>query len=124
MKHPERTEDYLQHIVEAIDRATRYLKPLSSVKAFEKNSQIQDAVIRNIEIIGEAARQIQQQAPAFIKAHPELPWLEMRNMRNKVIHAYFDIELPVVWSTIKNDLPKLKQQIDRLLRELKRGPQQ
>jgi uncharacterized protein with HEPN domain len=123
MKHPERTEDYLRHIAEAIDRATRYLKPLSSAKAFEKNSQIQDAVIRNIEIIGEAASKIQQQAPGFVKAHPELPWLEMRTMRNKVIHAYFDVELPVVWSTVKTDLPKLKQQIDRLLRELKHDPQ-
>lgn len=96
MKHPERTEDYLQHIVAVMDRATRYLKPLSSKKAFEQNSQIQDAVIRNLEIIGEAATKIQQQAPAFVKAHPELPWVEMRTMRNKVIHAYFDVELPVV----------------------------
>jgi uncharacterized protein with HEPN domain len=94
MKHPERTEDYLHHIVEAIDRATHYLEPLRSMKAFERNSQIQDAVIRNIEIIGEATSKIQQQAPAFVKAHPELPWIEMRTMRNKVIHAYFDVELP------------------------------
>jgi uncharacterized protein with HEPN domain len=47
----------------------------------------------------------------------------MRTMRNKVIHAYFDVELPMVWSSVKDDLPKLKQQIDRLLKGLKRGPQ-
>ena len=120
MKHPERVEDYLQHIVEAITRAASYLEPLSSIEDFEKNAQAQDAVIRNIEIIGEAAAKIQQQAPEFVKEYPGLPWVQMRTMRNKVIHAYFDVELPVVWSTVKNDLPKLKHQIDRLLIDLKK----
>jgi uncharacterized protein with HEPN domain len=92
------------------------------MEAFQKNPQAQDAVIRNIEIIGEAATKIQQQAPEFIKAHPELPWSDMRRMRNKVIHHYFDVELPVVWTTVKDDLPKLKQQIDALLINLKRDP--
>ena len=95
MKHPERTEDYLQHIAQAIARAVSYVEPLPSMEAFQQNPQAQDAVIRNIEIIGEAATKIQQQAPEFIKAHPELPWSDMRRMRNKVIYHYFDVELPV-----------------------------
>jgi uncharacterized protein with HEPN domain len=122
MKHPERIEDYLQHIAEAIARAASYLEPLVSMEAFEKNPQAQDVVIRNIEIIGEAAAKIQQQAPEFVKAHPELPWFQMRGMRNKVIHDYFNVELPVVWSTVKDDLPKLEQQIGRLLIDMKRDP--
>ena len=97
MKHPERTEDYLQHIVEAIDRATRYLEPLRSMKAFEKNSQIQDAVIRNIEIIGEAVNKINSTAPHFIQQHTELPWAQMRAMRNVAIHEYFFVDLEIVW---------------------------
>ena len=122
MKHPERIEDYLEHIAQAIDRATGYFEPVPSIEAFAKNPQAQDAVIRNIEIIGEAVTKIQKQAAEFVKAHPEIPWSDIRGMRNKVIHGYFDVELPVVWTTVKDDLPKLKQQIDRLLIDMKRDP--
>lgn len=122
MKHPERIEDYLNHISEAIERATEYLSTIDNFEAFKRQRRDQDAIIRNIEIIGEAARKIQQQAPDFVEAHPEVPWSHMRGMRNKVIHDYFDVELSVVWSTVKNDLLPLKQQIDRLLIDLKRDP--
>jgi uncharacterized protein with HEPN domain len=115
MKHPERVEDYLEHITQAIQRATEYVERLDSVNAFRQSQRDQDAVIRNIEIIGEAARQIQRQAPDFVTTHPELPWAEMWNMRNKMIHAYFDVDVGVVWSTVKNDLPQLKRQIVQLM---------
>lgn len=82
MKHPERVEDYLKHIAEAIDRATGYLQPMPDLAAFQKNTQVQDAVVRNIEIIGEAVNKIQSTAPDFIKQHSELPWAQMRGMRN------------------------------------------
>ena len=58
MKHPERVEDYLEHIADAIERATGYLQPLPDFKAFEKSQQVQDAVVRNIEIIGEAVTRL------------------------------------------------------------------
>ena len=90
--------------------------------SFEKNLQIQDAIIRNLEIIGEAATKIQRQAPEFVKAHPELPWPQMRGIRNKVIHDNLDIEISVVRSTVRDDLLKLKEQIDRLLIDLKHDP--
>lgn len=115
MKHPERVEDYLEHILLAIDRATQYIQRLDGVQAFEQSQHDQDAVIRNMEIIGEAASRIHQQAPEFVKANPELPWIEMRGMRNKMIHNYFDVQLDVVWNTIKEDLPRLKQKIHLLL---------
>ncbi|HME21865.1 MAG TPA: DUF86 domain-containing protein [Acetobacteraceae bacterium] len=123
MKHPERIEDYLGHIAEAIDRATGYLQPLPDFEAFERNRQVQDAVVRNIEIIGEAVNKINNIAPDFIREHAQLPWAQMRAMRNVVIHAYFFVDLKVVWTTIKNDLPRLKRQIDDLLDERRRGPQ-
>jgi uncharacterized protein with HEPN domain len=115
MKHPERAEDYLAHIAEAIDRATSYVQPLPDTHAFRQNPQVQDAVVRNIEIIGEAATKISASAPDFITQHPELPWPEMRGMRNAVIHANFNVDLATVWRTVQEDLPKLKQQIDELL---------
>lgn len=115
MKHPERVEDYLQHIAEAIERATSYLNPIPDLTAFQQAQQAQDAVIRNIEIIGEAVNKINSSAPDFLKQHHEVPWAEMRGMRNVVIHEYFFVDLEIVWSTVKVDFPKLKQQIDALL---------
>ncbi len=113
--HPERVEDYLEHIVQAIDRAKEYTDGLGSLEAFRLSQRDQDAVIRNIEIIGEAVRQIQRHDPGFTKAHPELPWLDMRDMRNKMIHNYFDVDLAIVWRTVKDNLPPVKQQIEQLL---------
>ena len=117
MRHPERVEDYLEHIAQAIERATEYVGRFQSLSAFQQSQLEQDAVIRNIEIIGEAARQIQRQAPEFLTAHPELPWLDMQDMRNRMIHAYFDVNLSIVWSTVKDDFPPLKHQIHDLLNE-------
>ena len=77
MKHPVRVDDYLEHIVQAIRRARQYIDRLGDVSAFERSQRDQDAVIRNIEIIGEAARQIQQHGPEFVATHPELSWIEM-----------------------------------------------
>jgi uncharacterized protein with HEPN domain len=121
MKHPERVEDYLEHIAEAIERVTGYIQELDSAAALERDHKTQAAAIRYMEIIGEAANRIQQQAPEFVAAHPSLPWREMRGMRNRMIHHYFDINLDVLWGTVKDDLPKLKQQITDLLSEFKRS---
>ena len=120
MKHPERVEDYLEHIAEAIERATSYLQPLKDLAALQHDKQVQDAVVRNIEIIGEAANKIQKMDSDFPANHPELPWIEMRGMRNKVIHNYFDVDWDVIWGTVKDDLPGVKKQIDELLFELRR----
>ncbi len=122
MKHSARIEDYLQHIAEAIDRITGYIQATDSAAALERDHKTQAAVIRYIEIIGEAANRIQKQAPEFAAAHPSLPWHEMRGMRNRMIHNYFDVNSDVLWATVKADLPKLKQQIDVVLMKMKRDP--
>ena len=84
-------------------------------QAFQNNPQVQDAVVRNIEIIGEAVTKINSTAPDFIQRHPELPWAQMRAMRNIAIHEYFFVDLEIVWTTVKNDFPELKRQIEALL---------
>jgi uncharacterized protein with HEPN domain len=117
MKHPERVEDYLGHIAQAIERATSYVQRLPDCAAFEQNQQVQDAVVRNIEIIGEAANQINRTAPEFVAQHPEVPWADMRDMRNTVIHAYFAVDFEIVWRTVQEDLPKLKEQVNHLLNQ-------
>ena len=71
----------------------------------ERDHKTQAAVIRNIEIIGEAANRIHKQAPELVAAHPSLPWHEMRGMRNRMIHNYFDVNIDVLWGTVM-DLPR------------------
>lgn len=114
MRHPERLEDYLDHIAEAITRATGYVQTLQGIEELENNQLVQDAVVRNIAIVGEAATNISRIAPDFIRAHPELPWAQMRRMRNIVIHRYFAVDVSVLWTTVTNVLPRLKEQINQL----------
>ena len=87
MKHPERVEDYLEHIAESLRRATNDVRHLDDFAAFQQDHRDQDAVLRNITIIGEAVAKIYAVAPGFIAAHPELPWAQMRGMRNVVIQG-------------------------------------
>jgi uncharacterized protein with HEPN domain len=115
MKHPERVEDYLAHIIEASKRALSYLHDVTSLNAFENDIRNQDAVVRNIEIIGEAATKIHNVAPDFTTAHPDIPWAAMRAMRNIITHEYFSVNLQIVWDTVKNDLPMLLNKITPLL---------
>ena len=115
MTHPDRVPDYLEHIADAIKRATEYMQSLENRAALEHNRLAQDAIVRNIAVIGEAASRIHKIAPDFEAKHPELPWIEMRGMRNKLIHDYFDIDWPTVWDTVKEDLPLLLKQIQSLL---------
>ena len=121
MTHPERVEDYLGHIAEAIARATEYVHELPDFDAFRGKRQVQDAVVRNIEIIGEAVNKISKVAPDFVNEHREIPWAQMRAMRNVVIHEYFFVDLKVVWKTVKDDLPRLKRQIDDVVDEVRRA---
>jgi uncharacterized protein with HEPN domain len=120
--HPERVTDYLEHIADAIDRATRYVGNLGSLAALEQDQQAQDAIVRTIAVIGEAASRIQKVAPAFVAAHPELPWSQMRGIRNKVVHDYFDVAWDVVWDTVKQDLPPLLEQVKSLLKSMAPRP--
>lgn len=110
-----RTPFYLDHMREAIDRALAYTEPFTSADAFAQEAQALDAVIRTIEILGEASGKIDQSDPDFITAHPDIPWKQMRTMRNKMIHDYFTVDPLIVWQTVKMDLPPLRETISALL---------
>src|SRR5690606_13024847 len=103
--HALRAADYLQHILDAIGRAVGYVAASGSLADFEKDGMAQDAVVRTLEIIGEAAVKLERVDPALIAASGHIPWKLMRTMRNKVIHDYFEVDVGVVWSTVRNDLP-------------------
>lgn len=102
---------YLRHIFDAISRIEEYLKNTDESN-FKKNYLIQDGVIRQIEIIGEATRKISSE---FRKSHPEIPWRDIAGMRDKLIHHYFGIDLDAVWLTATGDIPKFKEQIKGIL---------
>ncbi len=83
--------------------------------AFEQGSRTQDAVIRALEIVGEAANKARVAAPALQSSAPEIPWDVTYGMRNRIVHDYFEVDLDVVWQTIQRDLPVLRPQIVKLL---------
>ncbi|MDR0247879.1 MAG: DUF86 domain-containing protein [Burkholderiales bacterium] len=106
----QRLADYLAHILEAIECIDRYTEDMDEV-AFLNNPLVQDAVIRNIEIIGEANHNIEKRYPEFAAAHPELPLAFAYQMRNAVAHGYFKADVEIVWKTIQYDLPDLYTRI-------------
>ncbi|WP_230461063.1 DUF86 domain-containing protein [Burkholderia ubonensis] len=79
-----------------------------------------DAVIRNIEVIGEASNKVRKHHRAFADAHPEVPWQGCYEMRSVVAHDYFKVDLDIVWETIKNDLPSMRRDVQALLDRLAR----
>lgn len=115
--HPARVPEYLQHIIEAIDRATGYVTGMDA-SAFERDTRTQDAVIRALEIVGEAANKARVADPTLQSTAPEIPWDVMYSMRNRIVHDYFEVDLGVVWQTVRRDLPVLRPQIVQLLAQI------
>src|ERR1700737_2014437 len=114
-KNAERVPEYLRHILDAIDRATSYVKGMD-LRSFEGDTRTQDAVIRSIEIVGEAANKARTADAEFAARHPHIPWDVMYGMRNRIVHDYFEVDLEIVWQTVHRDLPVLREQIATLLR--------
>ena len=103
---PQRLGDYLAHMLEAIERIEEYVSDMDEM-AFLDNRLVQDAVIRNFEIIGEASNHIEKRFPGFVAKHPELPLSSAYQLRNAVAHGYFKVDFEIIWKTIHRDLPGL-----------------
>lgn len=110
----QRDKEYMLDILEAAKLAIDYIGDKTREEFFG-DLQCQDAVIRRLEIIGEAARRISEETRA---AHPDLPWSDMVGMRNLMIHEYDDVDLVVVWETVNNDLPPLIDALEKALHPL------
>jgi len=102
---------YLLDILIAARRIIEYTGSLSR-EQFEANNEKQDAVIRMIQVIGEASRML---SPEFRQSHQEIPWREIIGMRHRLVHEYFDIDLDEVWRVIEQDIPLLIPQLERLV---------
>lgn len=101
---------YLKHIRDAIARIESYTA--KGRKAFFQDTMVQDAVIRNLEVIGEAVRNL---SPGFRHRHPQVPWRSITALRNVLIHEYFGVDLEIVWRVVRKRLPTLKRSVDTLL---------
>jgi len=114
----QRLKAYLEHIIEAIGRIEQYIEDIDELE-FIGNELIQDAVIRNLEVIGEASRNIEKHYPDYAKKHSEVPFSLAYEMRNAVAHGYFKIDYEVVWKTLERDIPEFEKNILLLLEAFK-----
>ena len=101
---------FLQNILECIVKIEKYTN--SGKEEFMSSDLIQDAVIRNLEIVGEATKRVSQRIK---EQHQEIPWRQMAGLRDVLIHDYMGISLKIVWNVVLNELPQLKVKIVELL---------
>ncbi len=105
---------YISHILDCIDHILSYTEGMDE-NEFAKNFMVQDAVVRNFEIIGEATKRIKTE---FRNSYPHIPWKEIAGMRDKLIHDYFHIDLEIVWDSITKDIPFLKLELKKIHSQL------
>lgn len=105
-----RLAEYLDQIDQAARSACDYVDSMT-VEDILEDKRTQQAVILNLIIIGEAATRLLQRYDRFLDGHPQVPWVSMKGMRNRIAHGYFDINLEVVWETVKVALPELIAQL-------------
>ena len=113
-------KDFVSHIIEAADRILRYTEGMSR-EEFVADTLKQDAVIRNVEIIGEATNNLLEADPGIAARYPSIPFAQIYGMRNRVAHGYFAVSLAMVWDSVEVDVPELRQKIAKVLEELREG---
>jgi uncharacterized protein with HEPN domain len=101
----------VKHMIDAVDEAIGFAQAKKRGD-LNKDRMLTVALMREIEVVGEAASKISED---FKRLHPEIPWALIIGMRNKLIHAYFDINLDILWRTVTVNLPLLKEQLDSIL---------
>ncbi|MGC8832348.1 MAG: DUF86 domain-containing protein, partial [Thermoproteota archaeon] len=105
-------------ILDAISNIERFVKDVSR-EDFFGNVEKQYAVLRGLEIIGEATKNLSRELK---RKHPEVPWKEIAGMRDKLVHQYFGVNLGLVWETIQGRLPELREQVVNILKKLEGKP--
>lgn len=106
--------EFLQDIKESIVRINDYIGNMD-YQAFLQDNKTQDAVVRNLEIIGEAVKNLSKE---LRKKYDDSLWKDIAGMRDKIIHFYFGIKWDIVWSSVKDKLPELKERVEQVLKEI------
>ncbi len=107
--------DYIQDIVDSIIDIENFIGKMS-FNEFSQDKKTLNAVVRSLEVIGEAAKRVPE---SLRKKYPKLPWKEMARMRDKLIHGYFGVDVEIVWKVVKDEMPPLKPSIEQVLKDLK-----
>jgi uncharacterized protein with HEPN domain len=115
--HPERIPDYLEHMAHALERVIEYTQGMSEVD-FVANRLVQDAVMRNLGILGEAANNCVKNMPTVAEKYPGIPFAEIYGLRNQLTHGYTTVDLEIVWNIVQRHVPQLRQQIADVLETL------
>lgn len=103
--------DLLRDIVEALRRAQKYTEG-QRYEGFLEDTKTQDAVVRTLEILGEATKRL---SPSLRESRPEIPWKSMAGLRDKLIHDYFGVNLDIVWEIVRDQLPELAERVTEIL---------
>lgn len=109
---PDRNRVYFDDILESIRRIEEYTKGMS-YDQFRENQLVTDAVIRNLEVIGEAVKNISSETK---KKYPDIEWKKIAGIRDILIHEYFGINLEIIWDVVVNKVPELKESISDIVR--------
>lgn len=110
-------ELYIKDIFEYMERAERYIENIK-YEDFLKDNKACDAVIRCIEVMGEAVKNIPDE---IRNKYPYIPWRDIAGMRDKIIHGYFTVDFETVWLVVKEEIPKLKPLITKILEDVEKG---
>ena len=105
---------YIKDILKNMDKAGRFIKDIT-YEDFASDEKTNYAVVRCVEIIGEAAKNIPEN---IRRKYPDIPWKKMAGMRDKISHFYFGIDMKKVWLAVKRDIPKIKPQIRKILKDI------
>jgi uncharacterized protein with HEPN domain len=112
-----RDETYLQHIREAAEHIGKFTQAMAKDQ-FSKDVLVQSGVIRQLEVIGEAVKNL---SGALKRKYQEIPWSDIAGLRDKLIHGYFGVDLELVWKISTKDIPELKDQISKILAEINKS---
>ena len=119
--HPLRARDYLGHMLDAVNQIQEYVRG-KTANDFLTERLLQDGIVRNFEILGEASRNLLNAVPDAPSKLPGIPFAAIYGMRNQLSHGYFAIDLDVVWKVIERDIPDLRRELEAAIASLDKPP--